>query len=447
MRGRSNRVTLEIKRAAVPFVAWIALCVCAALALGWVLTNEVFQAPWKSYTYIRAAFGSVKGVLPGQQEVRLAGVRVGVIESESLVHGIPVLTLAVEQKYGPVYRNAHLELRPQTPLDDMYVSLWRGTSSAGPLPAGAILPLWQTGEPVDAGDVLQAFNASTRTELRNLLVGFGKGMGDGGASLNAAFAQAVPFLDVARQVATEIAVRRGRLAQLVSLTGQLTGAIGERDRQLTGLIRSSDSVLAMLARQDVPFGPMLHALPATLTALQTAFTNVGQARTMLDPALVALRPAAQALDPALSALSTISGELRPAARALDPAVTSLVPLAGSLPPLSRGLASSLGTLRPQVPDFSLVTRQLAVCQRAYRDFFIHTLSLFKLNDNGQALGRGEVTVGPLISTRTGPAPSQVGLSKPQQTSSSPLSLGQKRQPSCTEQAGLSTIPSANLTGG
>jgi virulence factor Mce-like protein len=444
--AHSNRLKLELRRATAPFVAWVVIAVCGLIALGWVLSNQVFERPWQSYVHVRATFQDVKGVLPAKQEVRIAGVRVGLIESEALVNATPVLTLAIDKRYAPIYRNASLRLRPQTALDDMYVELHRGTPSAGVLADNQTLPLDQTVTPVDVSSVLQSFDASTRDRLRYLLAGFGRGVADGGNGLSRAFVEAAPFLTVANRVTEQMAIRRQRLADLVARTGELTNAIGDRDAALTRFIRSTDAVLSTLARGDVPLGPTLSALPATLGSLQRAMASVGQLRTVLDPTLARLEPTAHTLDPALTALVGLSHELRPAARALDPAVTSLVPLATDLSPLSSNLRSTVTTLQPQVPDVDLATRQLGACTTAYRNFFVWTLSLFKLDDARQALGRGEVTLGPPVHTRLGAPPSQVGLSKPQPTDTT-INGGLTRKPSCTEQAGLSTIPSANGTGG
>lgn len=446
MSRGSQRVKLEIRRAAAPFTAWVIVVACGLAAVGWVIGNQNSEHPWQKYVTVRAAFTDVKGVLPKKQEVRIAGVRVGLIRDAQIVDGRPVLTLAIERKYAPIYRNARVRLRSQTALEDKYVNLTRGTPSAGRLPSGEILPGTQTSTPVDVSRILQTFDADTRDNLRYLLAGFGKGLSDGGAGLRDAFVQLIPFLRVADQAATQLAVRKHRLADLVTRTGELTRAIGDHDRAITRLVSAGDQTLTTLGRRDTALDPTLRALPGALASIDNGLTTFGRLRAQLDPAVSSLRPAARALQPAMAAVVRASGELQPAASALTPTVARLRPLARDLKPVAGHLAGVAATLRTQVPDADLVTRQFDACHQAFTNFFVYTLSLFKVDSDGQALGRGEVTVGPPITDqRRGFPPEQVGRSKPQPIAGG-LATGLKRLPMCTELAGVSTFSSAEGKG-
>jgi len=446
MSRSRQRLKLEIKRASAPFTAWLVIAACGLAAVAWVIGNQNSEHPWVDYVTVKAEFSDVKGVLPGKQEVRIAGVRVGLIRDAEVVRGRPQLTLAVERKYAPIYRNARVRLRSQTALEDKYVLLTRGTPSAGRLGPDDVISGAQTTTPVDVSRILQTFDADTRDNLRFMLAGFGKGLEDGGAGLRDAFRELVPFLTVTEQATKQLAIRKERLAELVTKTGELTRSIGVHDGAITRLVASGNATLTTLGAADTRLDGTLRALPPALQSIERGLTRVGELRKDLDPALVELRPAARVLAPAADAIRQAARDLGPAARDLTPAARTLAPLARRLTPLAADLRTAVTTLQPQVPDLDLATRQFDACKKAYTNFFVYTLSLFKLDSEGQPLGRGEVTVGPTITQmRRGDKPEDVGKAKPKPDALT-MPVGLKQLPTCTETAGVSTFSSTSAGG-
>jgi phospholipid/cholesterol/gamma-HCH transport system substrate-binding protein len=406
----SARLKLEARRAFRPLIVVVVLAVCAVAVTVGLISQQTFQRPWGDYVSYSAAFDDVKGVVAGQQEVRVAGVKVGLVKSVALRDGRAVLKLAIEKKYASFYRDATFRLRPKTPLQDMYVEARRGSRSSGPLRGSDVVPATQTVTPVDVSRVLQTFDADTRNRLSVLLDGFGRGTADRGADLRQAFVALAPFLERARDVSRQLAVRKTRLARLVSSADGLTTELGRSDRQLAGLVRNGNAALSTLARPDVPLKATLRQLPGTLSALDSALTELGRAQDDLDPALRALRPAARKLGGALTGLDRLSADLRPAARDLLPAVNALLPLSRVLPPTGRALAGAVSDLRPQVPEVDLALRELQACDTAFSTFFPWTLQVGKLSDGYSAYARGSISAG--NDSLPGGAPGISGLAKP-----------------------------------
>ena len=78
---------------------------------------------------LKAEMTTAQAVTPGQgQTVRVAGVRVGDISSVDLENGHAVVTMAIDRKFLPVYKNATILLRPKTGLKDMFLELDPGTN-------------------------------------------------------------------------------------------------------------------------------------------------------------------------------------------------------------------------------------------------------------------------------------------------------------------------------
>src|ERR687898_1963849 len=116
------------------FIAVAALLVIA-LATTWVILQEqrlripvLEERPFE----LKAEFSTAQAVVPGQgQTLRVAGVRVGDVESVELEDGRGVVTFAVERDFLPIYRDATILMRPTTGLKDMFFQLDPGTKRAG----------------------------------------------------------------------------------------------------------------------------------------------------------------------------------------------------------------------------------------------------------------------------------------------------------------------------
>lgn len=393
MKLHSDRLRLEIQRSRVPFLV-VALTGGLALVVTLLmLTHQVFKAPWKDYYEVKVAFDDVKGATPGKEPVRISGVPVGLVSDWAVKDGRAVLTLSIERKYAPLYRNARVRQRPITPLQDMYIDIDRGTPRAGAVPDGATIPAGQAQTPVDISRVLQAFDPDTRARLRTMLGEFGSGLRDNGARLRAAFAELGPFLTAARDVTDAMGARRQALARLVHNFGGVTDALARRDGQIRRLILAGNGTLAELARNDAPFARTLAELPPTLGAMRGGLATLRASESELDPALHSLVPVADHLPSGLAALTRFSGDAMPALRALEPAVRAARPLVGALRPTSRSLASAFTDLRPQAPSYDRITARFVPCLTAMEHFITWTQSILKTGDAWGANPRADVSYG------------------------------------------------------
>src|SRR5207249_6109468 len=133
---------------------FIALFFMALVALGvsyYILSQERFHLPhWvplagSDFYKLNVELQTGQAVVPGQgQTIDIAGVKVGDVQSVTLRNGVAVVSVDMEKKYAPVYRNARVLLRPKTGLKDMYLALDPGSHSAGALPSGGTIPVSNT---------------------------------------------------------------------------------------------------------------------------------------------------------------------------------------------------------------------------------------------------------------------------------------------------------------
>lgn len=394
MAFNSDRLVLELKRGFRPFLILLALVGFGAVAAWYVFHKQEAQWPWQATRKYQVAFQDVKGVRPGQQQVRIAGVKVGLISKARIQGRNAVLTLSLDDEYGKLYKNARLRLRPVTPLQDMYVSIdARGTRSAGELGKDDVLGMQRTDSPVDISRVLNTFDTDTRGRLAALTDDFGEGVGGHGAELRRAFAALAPFLRTADRLAGAMTDRKREIARVVDNLGRLTAAVNTRDRQLTQLVRDGHGTVAELAAHDQTLAATLAELPRTMSAMRSSFATLRDAQTEVDPALASLRPVAAKLESGLQALEGLSEDATPSLTALRPAAKDLRPLATSLPPTATALKDALTQLAPTAPRLDRASADLVPCRLTTTKFFQWTLSVLKFYDENGAWPRGELVLG------------------------------------------------------
>ncbi|HEX4109752.1 MAG TPA: MlaD family protein [Solirubrobacteraceae bacterium] len=399
----TDRLKLEIARSRTAFIMYLLVLALGLFAIEQVLSRVVFQRPWDSYYDVNATFQDVKGVVTGKDQVRIAGIPVGVISQSRLSNGQAVLTLAIQSKYKPLYRNATVELRAQTPLEDMYAQVTPGTPSAGVIPNNGTITVQQTITPVDISRVLDTFNQNTRSMLTVLLSELSKGLGGtGGQQLEQSFVALAPFLHDADKVTRAMADRKAELAQVITNFGTLAHAVADTDKQLSGFINTGDQTLGELADEDGPLSSTIANLPPTLSALKSSLGVLQAAEGQLDPALTDLHSVAAALPSGLKGLQNFAIEARPALRALQPTLSSLLPLATNLQPTAGSLRGAFTTLDPLAPGFNNITTQVADCSYVLHKFFAWTPSVTAYGTPYGAIPRADTTVG--VDTVGGLAP-------------------------------------------
>ncbi len=388
----NSRLLLEIRRSLRPFVYFLILAVLGVVAFVGIFRNLTFSRPWEDYREVRAEFDDVKGVFPGGHQVRINGVKVGVVSESKLVDGRAVLTLKIEEKWGPIYRNARMRIRPVTPLQDLFVNVTdRGDKSAGEATKKDIIAGDQTSTPVDISRVLDTFNADTRERMTILLSELSKGLDDGGVKLRETFAATAPFLKVAQRT-TEVLARRDRsVRRLVHNFGTLSEALAKKDKELNTFVTAGNATLGELARNDERFGQTFTSIAQLLPVMRSSFGSVRTLSGEFDPALRSLEPVAADLESGLEALQKFGRESRPALRALRPAVTELDKMAKQLSPASSSLLRAFQGLERQAPSYDRLTMQTDTCIKELQRFFPNTQSVLKFEDAYGAFPRAQLT--------------------------------------------------------
>ena len=350
---------LAIRKHWLDFVAIIGLIVISGVVSVYILDNQRLKLPaWvpvvgKDFFVVKADMSTAQAVTPGQgQTVNIAGVQVGEISRVELKEGKARITLRMEPRYGRVYKDATVLLRPKTGLKDMVAELEPGTPGAGRLKDGGVIPVSQTLPDVNLDEILAALDGDTRDYLTVLLGAGAEGLRGNGRELANALRRIEPSARYGRKVFASLAKRRQNLKRVIHNLSLVMDELGAKDDQLAEFVENSNAVFASLSSQDANLRATLSELPSSLQATQT---GLGKTKTLADelgPTLQALRPGARALGPTLKqvrpfvkeTLAALRDEIRPFVRASRPTVRELRPAARDLAAAAPDLERSFGVV-------------------------------------------------------------------------------------------------------
>jgi phospholipid/cholesterol/gamma-HCH transport system substrate-binding protein len=332
------------------FLAVLGLVVVALLATWIIVQNQRLRIPVieERPFELKAEMETAQAVTPGQgQTVRVAGVRVGDIAKVEYDDGNAVVTMDIDQKFLPVYRDATILLRPKTGLKDMFLELDPGTETAGEYEEGDTIPVANTAPDVNLDEVLQLLDSDTRGYLQMLLTAGGEGLNGRGKDLGELLGSLGPINRGLARLNREVAKRKENLARLVHNMNLFFGRVGEADEEIAAVIDSSNSALGAIAEQDLDVRRATRLLGPTLHETRVALGETNELATVLGPALGRLRPFARRLEAVNVSLGRTARQ-------------TFSPLKNQIRPFVRVARGPVRDLRPAAANLSNVTPRLTV---------------------------------------------------------------------------------------
>jgi phospholipid/cholesterol/gamma-HCH transport system substrate-binding protein len=332
------------------FLALLVLLVVGLVATWIILQEQRLRVPVLEERpfELKAEFQDAGAVVPGQgQTLRVAGVRVGDVQSVELEDGVGVVTFAVDREFLPIYGDATILARPTTGLEDMQFQLDPGTKKAGEVEDGGTLPVANTLPDVELHEILEALDADTQAYLRLLLVGVGEGLEGRGRDLGELLGSLGPINRDLDRLNEEVAQRTDSLARLIHNLNRLTEAVGRHDDDLAQLVDSSNASLGAIAEQDLNVQRAVSLLPGTLSETRRTLGDVADFADVLGPTFNDLRPFARKLE-----------ELNASTRALATSSTPIVK--DEVRPFVRQARKPIDDLKGAARSFAKATPHLTV---------------------------------------------------------------------------------------
>jgi phospholipid/cholesterol/gamma-HCH transport system substrate-binding protein len=335
------------------FLAILGLLIVALVATYIIVQNQRLRIPLleEKPFELKAEMTTAQAVTPGQgQTVRVAGVRVGDISSVDYENGHAVVTMAIDRKFLPVYKNATILLRPKTGLKDMFLELDPGTnydanSNDDEFQNGGTIPVSNTAPDTSVDQILAALDGDTRAYLRLLLVGGGQGLNGRGKDLGKLLGSLGPINRGLARLNTEVAKRKDNLARLIHNMNLLWGRVGEDGQGIEQLVSASNDALGAIASQSPDVERTVSLLGPTLRTTRVALTKTDALATVLGPTLQSLRPFARKLKPINDSLGHL-------------ARTTFDPIKKDIRPFVRNAREPVRNLRPAAKNLVAATPRL-----------------------------------------------------------------------------------------
>jgi phospholipid/cholesterol/gamma-HCH transport system substrate-binding protein len=366
------------------FLAIIGLVLVALIATWIIVQNQRLRIPVieEKPFELKAEMETAQAVTPGQgQTVRVAGVRVGDIGKVELEGGNAVVTMDIDRKFLPVYKDATVLLRPKTGLKDMFLELDPGTDSdpnsdEDEYEDGDTIPVANTAPDTNIDQILEALDGDTRAYLRLLLVGGGQGLDGRGKDLGELLGSLGPINRGLARLNSEVATRKENLRRLIHNMNILWGRVGQDGEGIEQLLVASNQALGAIASQSPDVRRTVELLGPTLSTTRGALERTGEIADVLGPSINSLRPFARKLKPVNDSLGNLARR-------------TIKPIKEDIRPFVRNAREPVRNLRPAAQNLVRATPRLTTVANKLNKLF----NMAAYNPNGAeapgAIGRDE----------------------------------------------------------
>ncbi|WP_028643324.1 MCE family protein [Nocardioides sp. URHA0020] len=222
-----------------------------------------------------AAFAE-SGGLKADDEVRIAGVRVGKVDAVELDGDHVKVAFRINDDTG-FGKKTSAAIKVKTLLGAMYLSL--DPAGSGQLAEGAEIPVERTSSPYDVIDAFSGLaETSDKIDTDQLATSLGT-LADLTRNTPEEFRNA---LDGVSQLSANIAARDGQINTLLKNLNRVSTVLDDRDEDIVGLMKDSDVLFrALVARREA-----VHNLLVSTSGLSKELTTlIRQSRQDLKPAL------------------------------------------------------------------------------------------------------------------------------------------------------------------
>lgn len=392
---------MRARRAALP-AGFVALLAGAALAIA------ASGGGAGSAYRVRAIFDNANFIIPGE-DVKVAGVRVGVVDSLDLTrsHKAVVVLRIDDPAFRPFRADAHCSIRPQSLIGEQFVECSpTGAHRDGALPPPLsrvtqgrgrgqyLLRVTNTTTPVGLDLIEDIARLPYRQRLTLIINDLGAGLAGNGRSLRQAIRRASPALAQTDRVLAVLATQNRTLARLVSDSDTVVGPLANRRRQVADFIEQAGTTADAVAARGDDLERTLSLLPPFLRQLTPTARRLGDLADQMSPALDSLHPHARQLDRFVAGLGPFAAAATPALRTLGHAAqVGRRALRVSRPLISdlAGLGSDLRPLAVNAGALATSFRFQGGVEDVMRFIYFYTASINGLDRLGHYM-RVEVSV-------------------------------------------------------
>ncbi len=313
-----------------------ALTVLITILAVFLAYNANNGLPFVQTYRLTAQVPDAAALVPGN-EVRVGGVRVGVVEAIEPVTQEDgsinaALSLKLDKVVEPLPVDSTVIIRSRSALGLKYVQIVRGTDEEG-YEEGAVLPLSAAKpEPVEFDELLNTFDEPTAEAMRENLYEFGNALAGRGVDLNEAIGAFEPLLPRLERVMRVLADRESGIGPFFAALQQSAAEVAPVAEVQAQMFVDLDTTLQAFADVAVPY------LQDTISLTPETLQTMTETLPTIRPFLVNSRGLFADLEPGTEALAVSSDEI-------EKALTVGTPVLRASPTLNKQLAPTAASLR------------------------------------------------------------------------------------------------------
>jgi len=228
----------------------ILLFLIAAAAFGGVAAAQGLE----SYT-LKIDFTNADGLVQNE-DVTIAGAKVGKVQSLELHDSVAQVTVTVDSQHAPLPSGTKAILRSLGLLGNKYVELVPGTGG-GSLSSGSELTIQSTTSPTDLDQLNAIFDKPTRDEMRQMTLQGKIALGGRAQTLNTDLEQLRNLAVAAEPVTGVIDTHQVALDRATIAFDTLTQKLGREDASLRGLVEHGAGLLDAVQQHDAELAGLL----------------------------------------------------------------------------------------------------------------------------------------------------------------------------------------------
>ena len=326
--------------------------------------------PLKPEKYlVKVGFPEAVGLLQ-DVDVRTAGITIGTVRDVEVEESTnrAVATLALDEAYAPLSRDAHAILRRKTLLGETFVEITTGGKDVAKLPDGGRLADGAVEETVELDEILQTYDPQTRRAFQIWQQQLGIAVGRRGEDLSNAINRLPQFTESGADLLEVLDEQQDAVQGVVRDTGTVYAALTQDEAQLAALVRNSHKLFSETASQRENLAEAFHIFPTFLEESRLTLARLETFSRDTRPLVRDLRPVARELRPTVAAARDLAPDLEHFFGAFDQQID-----AGetALPALSEMLDETrplLGSLGPFLQEFNPIFQWLELHQQLVGDF-------------------------------------------------------------------------------
>lgn len=222
-------------------------------------------------TTVSIEFKDAAGLLHSN-DLRMAGIKIGQVTTITAKKNYAVATVEIENRFFPVYKDAHAIVRPKNLLGETYVEIDRGNQSAGQIQGGDTVALANTITPVQVDEVLNALDPTTRQKLGIVINALGEATAARGEDLNISTQDFRRITAALATTSTSLNEQKDNIDALIVQLDLLQKTAADYHAQLAQVLRDWNDTSKTMQAHSQNFASALDHLSKVLTNLDAGLT-------------------------------------------------------------------------------------------------------------------------------------------------------------------------------